>query len=196
MNYIITLEIRFRKLSLTDVKSTCPLFRQKGLLLKERIKNLEALITSQLECRSLATLDDLEKVIFDETEDVSNSDMCSSDMIKGCVVTNSGGNGITTSNGIKIDDFILVLFEDGAYPGQVLDIIEDRNEIRLNFMAPIILQREKKFQFWQWPSYPEELVINNSSILPIKPFLELCERSTKRHPIFELKNFDVVKKFT
>ena len=34
----LNLEIRFQKLSLVDVKDTCPLFRQKGLSIDEKKK--------------------------------------------------------------------------------------------------------------------------------------------------------------
>ena len=55
--------IRFRKLSLVDVKDTCPLFRQKGLSVNEKVKNLETLISSQLEFCALANMEDLEEAI-------------------------------------------------------------------------------------------------------------------------------------
>ena len=59
----LNLEIRFRKLSLVDVKDTCPLFRQKGLSIDEKKRNLEALISSQLNFCALASMEDLEEAI-------------------------------------------------------------------------------------------------------------------------------------
>ena len=75
LHKVLNLEIRFRKLSLVDVKDTCPLFRQKGLSVQEKIKNLEILISSQLEFCALASMEDLETAIRDceiTNEDVSN----------------------------------------------------------------------------------------------------------------------------
>ena len=59
----LNLEIRFRKLSLTEVKNTCPLFRLKGLSVDQKVKNLESLIYSQLDLNVLADMGDLESVI-------------------------------------------------------------------------------------------------------------------------------------
>ena len=59
----LNLEIRFRKLSLTDVKDTCPLFRQRGLSIDEKKRNLKTLISSQLNFCALASMEDLEVAI-------------------------------------------------------------------------------------------------------------------------------------
>ena len=59
----LNLEIRFRKFTLTEVKSSCPLFRQKGLSVQEKVQNLEALIDSQLNFKALASMSDLEAAI-------------------------------------------------------------------------------------------------------------------------------------
>ena len=59
----LNLEIRFRKLTLTEVKTTCPLFKQKGLSVAQKVKNLESLIESQLDFKVLADMDDLESAI-------------------------------------------------------------------------------------------------------------------------------------
>ena len=42
----LNLEIRFRKLSLTNVKYTSPLFRQRGLWIDEEKRKLKTLISS------------------------------------------------------------------------------------------------------------------------------------------------------
>ena len=48
---------------MVDVKDTCPLFRQKGLSIDEKKRNLEALISSQLNFCALASMEDLEEAI-------------------------------------------------------------------------------------------------------------------------------------
>jgi len=59
----LDLEIRFRKFTFYKVKATCPLFKQRGLSVEQKIKNLTTLIGSQLEFKVLADMDDLEKAI-------------------------------------------------------------------------------------------------------------------------------------
>ena len=61
----LDLEIRFRKYTFYKVKTTCPLFKQRGLTVEQKVKNLTTLITSQLEFRVLADMMDLENAIND-----------------------------------------------------------------------------------------------------------------------------------
>ena len=53
---------------MTEVKDSCILFRQKAVPIEVKIKNLETLITSQLEFCALANMDDLGDAIvkFDQ----------------------------------------------------------------------------------------------------------------------------------
>ena len=44
LDKILTLEIRFRKWSLTKIKATCPLFKQENITRELKIKNVESLI--------------------------------------------------------------------------------------------------------------------------------------------------------
>ena len=50
-------------MSLTDAKDTCPLARQRGLLIDEKKRNLKTLISSQLNFCALASMEDLEVAI-------------------------------------------------------------------------------------------------------------------------------------
>ena len=59
----LNLEIRFRKLSLTNVKDPCPLFRQRGLSIDEKKRNLNTLISSHVNFCALPSLQDLEIAI-------------------------------------------------------------------------------------------------------------------------------------
>ena len=59
----LNLEIRFRKLSLTNVKDTCPLFRQRGLSINEKKRNLKTMISSQLNFCALASMKYLDVAI-------------------------------------------------------------------------------------------------------------------------------------
>lgn len=57
-------EIRFRKYSFINVKTSCPLFKQRGLTVEQKVKNLTALIGSQMELKNLAEMQDLEDAII------------------------------------------------------------------------------------------------------------------------------------
>ena len=47
----LNLEIRLRRLTFINVKATYPLFRQKGLTIDQKVKNVESLIGTQLDMR-------------------------------------------------------------------------------------------------------------------------------------------------
>ena len=73
----------------------------------------------------------------------------------------------------------------------------DEDEVRVNFMVPLIIKRETRFGLWKWPSFNDEHVIVKQSILPIRPCLDISLlHSTKRNVVFELLNNDLVQKFT
>ena len=60
----LNLEIRLHKLTLTKMKVDSPLFRQVGLSVEQKVKNLESLIGSQLDMQAKATMEDLEIAIL------------------------------------------------------------------------------------------------------------------------------------
>ena len=59
----LNLEIRFRKFTFTTVKETCPLFKQKKLTIPQKVTNIRSLITSRLDLKTLADMNDLEDAI-------------------------------------------------------------------------------------------------------------------------------------
>ena len=61
----MNLEIRLRRLTFTNVKPSCPLFRQKGLSIEQKVKNIISLISTQLDMRVEATMNDLEEAILE-----------------------------------------------------------------------------------------------------------------------------------
>ena len=56
-------EIRFRKFTFTTVKAVCPLFKQRGVSVEQKVKNISSLIDSQLDLKALADMTDLESAI-------------------------------------------------------------------------------------------------------------------------------------
>ena len=63
LNYSVSAEIRLRKLTLTHVKVSCPLFRQTKISIKEKINNLKLLIECQLNLKVQADMADLGNAI-------------------------------------------------------------------------------------------------------------------------------------
>ena len=61
----LNLEIRLGRLTFTNVKASCPLFRQKGLTIDQKVKNIGSLLTTQLEMSVEATMDDLDEAIVE-----------------------------------------------------------------------------------------------------------------------------------
>ena len=217
----LNLEIRFRKLTLTEVKSTCPLFKQRGLTIDEKVKNLESLINSQLQFRALADMNDLEAAIAvtDEKRETENESQTETDETthrkrKGKQrqpnKTKSSETGagnipdIVVSDDIedetadqtedevntdfKDDDFILALFEDGAYPGVVKSITEEN--VNIDIMRPVVIKGQSNFALWKWDSAPENQTIRCT----IRPALDISyQLSTSRNVVFELLNYDLVK---
>ena len=51
------------------MKATCPLLKQSGLSVHQKVKNLTTLITFQLELKVLADIEDLEKAINNASDD-------------------------------------------------------------------------------------------------------------------------------
>ena len=47
------------------MKTTCPLFRQKGLTIDQKVKNIESLIGTQLNMQVTAIMEDLEEAIVE-----------------------------------------------------------------------------------------------------------------------------------
>ena len=66
LNTSLNLEIRLRKLTLTNITTSCPLFRQAKISIDQTIKNLRCLIECQFDMKVLAEMNDLEEAIREE----------------------------------------------------------------------------------------------------------------------------------
>ena len=123
----LNLEIRFRKLSLTNVKDTCPLFRQRGLSINEKKRNLKTMISSQLNFCALASMGDLDVAIteYDVGDGAQRKDRTvqhlSTETDDMMIPDSESGDKEEPDDDFKVDEFIIVLFEDGPYPGQILE---------------------------------------------------------------------------
>ena len=75
LHTVLDLEILFRKFAFFNVKATCPLFKQLGFSVHQKLKNLTTLISSQLKPKVLAEMEDLEKGINIASDDqITNED--------------------------------------------------------------------------------------------------------------------------
>ena len=196
----LNLEIRFRKLSLTDIKGTYPLFRQRDLSIDEKKGNLKTLISSQLNFCVLASMENLEVAITEydvadaaqrKERKVQHLSTETDDMI---IPDSESGDKKKTDNDFKVDKVIIVLFEDGPYPGQILESKGD--ETKINFMVPLLIKGETRFDLWKWPSVNDEHVTSKQSILPIRPCFDISLLHSKQgNVVFELVNSELIQKF-
>ena len=120
----LNLEIRFRKLSLKDVKDICPLFRQRGLSIAEKKNNLKTLISFQLNFCALASMEDLEVGIteYDVADEAQSKERTvqhlpteTHDMM---IPDSESGDKEEPDDDFQVDEFIIVLFEDGHIQGK------------------------------------------------------------------------------
>ena len=175
-------EIRLRKLTFTKVKSSCPLFRQQKLSIEEKVQNLRSLISTQLDLKVLADMDDLESAIREE--DGVGADQ------------NEDAEMIDVSSPYQRGDFIVGLFTSGIYPGEVLSVVGD--QVTADFLvAANIRQSTEEARYWKRSSTEqnETYEISKHSILPICPVLAVSKYSTNRTVVYELLNVDLILKF-
>ena len=201
------------KLILTEVKNTCPLFKQKGLSVDQKVKNLESLIDSQLDFKVLADMGDLESAIIgsekkevlvevqatEEDHTVNDGETSKKKEISKKKETSkkkeSSAHSSTPSQELNaiVGEFVLGLFDDGAYPGEVLSIAGDN--ITMSCLEPAVISVRRNFDFGN-PSTIDNQPIEMASVLPILPCLDVSSQlSNRRNVVFELLNFDVVKNF-
>ena len=197
----LDLEIRFRKFTFTTVKAVCPLFKQRGLSVEQKVKNISSLIDSQLDLKALADMTDLESAINalnenapdereEETQEIVHQEKESMKATQECKKTND------SDWPPKQGDFIIGAFEDGVYPGSVNHV--DGEYANCDFMEMAKVTNANGKSLWKWPSISQRdnQILHKKSILPIKPVLDIAiEHTTCRIPVMELKNVDLVEKF-
>ena len=176
------------------------MLRQRGLSIDEKKRNLKSLISSQLNLCALASMKDLEVAITeyavaDEAQRKERTIQHLSTETDDMTIPDSeSGDKEEPDDDFKVDEFIIVLCEDGPYPGQILK--SNGDEIKTNFMVSLIIKGETMFDLWKWSSVNDEYVITKQSIPSIRPCLDISLRhSTKRNVVFELLNSDLVQKF-
>ena len=206
LNKLLDLEIRYRKFTMTKVKSDCPLFLQKKLDTEQKIKNLKLLMHSQeLGMKALATMSDLASVInlsttvTDGNTDSDEIALDAEEITEDDTCLNSEPSipslRLTQQTVLAKDEFILGVFEDGFYPGQVLQ--DSGDTVEAIFMQEVVQSNYPSKSFWKWPSRSDRQTLKKVYVLEIRPNIDVVlELSTRRCLIYKLLNLELVEKFT
>ena len=196
-------EIRLRKLTFTQVKADCALFKQKKLSIVDKERNLKSLIDTQLEFRTMADMSDLESAIMGNV-DVVDLDEIAEDIqpnISEDTASQSEKNRETEvqENDIwppKKGQFIFGLFTDGVCPGEVKKITEDT--VNADFLTRTTVPKMNVDEsLWKRPSYVHtyNYTLHRNSVLPFYPVVTINRFSTHRVIIYQVMNYDLAEKF-
>jgi len=194
---ILDLEVRYRKFTMT--KNDCPLFQQRKLSNQQKIENISLLMESQdLGLRALATMDDLLKAIGDNNhledqetspDPESNPQQNECDFAEQVLSTR-----LSPLDTVAKDEFILGMFEDGFYPGQVVKDCNDK--VDAIFMKQATFQNVSKPLYWKWTPQTDRHTIKKICVLKIRPNIDIAvECSTRRCIIYKLLNLELIEKF-
>ena len=116
LHSILNLEVRYRKFTMTNVKDNCSLFRQQGIALTEKVKNLELLLESQsIGFNANATMEDLENAVMYERitdEPIDELKITPSDKVQSLISKNvdKPPEAETSSSPEPIDDTAISSF--------------------------------------------------------------------------------------
>ena len=171
-------EIRLHKLTFANVKKDCVLFKQKGLTIGEKEKNLNSLINTQLDFTSLAEMSDLE-VAINKCSDSTEADIDADNGTAGGVVDGAvdADNGEDTAGGVvdgdisppKVGQFVFGLFDDGITPGEVKSI--STNNVNIDILVPAkVPNMDGTESLWKRPSLANRscnYTLDRESIFPL-----------------------------
>lgn len=184
----LTLEVRYRKFTVLNIKESNPLFKQQNLSLDQLIINLKLLLKkTDLSLASTATMDDLETVILKVGRDTQDESL----LIEDEVVPSVGQ--------LDVGEHVLVNCEDGWHVGEV-KACHGVGHVDVSYMKPKKVlnadSSEHPRRFWIWPAKEEVLETDLKHILPLKPDLVLAKPpSTRRLLVFSVENAEIADKF-
>ena len=175
------------------------MLEQQKLNIEQKRKNLESLISTQFDLPVKADMSNLETAITEcsenvETEKALDDNSLDKELQQLKEVTIKQDVNLTCWPPNE-GEFIIGLFTDGYYPGEV--IIVQGEYIEADFLLQVLIaQMKKDSSLWKRPlmNISERHKVHRSSIFPIYPVLELNRYSTHRTIIFEPRNADVVEK--
>ena len=194
-------EIRLRKLTLTQVKADCSLFKQQNLTIEEKEKNLYSLINSQLDFKTLAEMSDLEQAILGGSRNdqgIPSDALCENTFPE----TQQSQNSISepsNNNDIwppKVGEYVFGLFDDGISPGEVKEVTAD--SVNIDILVPAKAPNmDMNESLWKRPSLTMNYnyTLHRNSILPFYPVMVINRYSTHRVLIYQVVNFDLAERF-
>ena len=105
-------------------------------------------------------------------------------------------NGTSVMWPPNLGEYVIALFADGAFPGEVTIVDGDYLEADF-FVKAAIVQMKKSGSLWKRPSLEkqEHHCIHKNSVLPIRPVFGVNRYSTHRIVIYDLLNADLIEKF-
>ena len=197
-------EIRLHKLTFTKVKKDCALFKQKGLTIAMKEKNLNSLINTQLDFTSLAEMSDLEVAIQECSASATNLEVDDTEEDKeleeGIDITQDEGEQIVVDSDIwppKKGQFVFGLFEDGIVPAEVNEV--STNNVNIDILVrATVPNMDGSESLWKRPSLANSgcnYTLDRDSILPFHPVMIINKYSTHRVVIYEVLNIDIAEKF-
>ena len=174
-------EIRLRKLTFTQVKADCTLFKQKKLSIEDKERNLKSLINTSLEFRTMADMSNLESAIMENADDVDFEEIADE------IQTNISEDTVSQSEKnskpeIRENDiwppeegqFIFGLFTDGVSPGEVKEITDDT--VNADFLIRVTVPKMNVAEsLWKRPSLVDtyNYAIHRNSVLPFYPVVTI-----------------------
>ena len=129
--------------TMTNVKDSCPLFRQNNVSVETKVKNLQLLIYVQIMgYKATATMEDLESAIKEDVdidlESEVGSDASRSRSIEEDTVSSAAKESIILPGKTNFwppkKEFVSILLEDGFYIAQVNNVRD--NKIYVSYLKP------------------------------------------------------------
>ena len=211
LSKLLDLEIRHRKFIMTNVKSNCPLFQKRKLSKEQKMENIGLLMDShELGLKALTTMDELVTAInVNEDVDENLNGKPVNENQESSVESETAAAPVETSechaqqilskrlspnDNLQKDEFILGMFEDGFYPGQMISDCGDK--VDTIFMNEASFLGSAKSTFWKWTSNTDRHLIRKICVLKNRSNIDIAiEVSTRRCIVYKLMNLEIVEKF-
>lgn len=202
LDKILTLEIRFRKMTSTKVKSACPLFKQRNITQELKLMNLKSLVSASLNCSTSAEFEDLENAIIAKSLTIPTpapAPILAPAPIQAPIQEETGPDTaedqiVPVAVPMAVGTFVAVLCEDDFYIGEI--ILTGTSAIKVSFMARLNTSGSNKNKHWIFPSRKDEHNIEMSSVLEVYPQLDPnIGMSSARVVVMDLINFKIIEKF-
>ena len=189
----LSLEIRYRKFTVLNIKDSNPLFKQQNLTVEQLCTNLKLLVLkTDLSMASTATMDDLAKVLTKDAGLVTEDQ--ETEAAPPLVDSQLAGNWPPA-----VGEHVVVGFDDGWYVGEVTSEESD-NSVDISYMMNKKVftahPAEHPRRFWFWPAKKEVIQTRREFILPVRPDLVIAKPpSSRRMVVFSIENAEIVDKF-